>query len=322
MAERSGRKRGAGWRRWVGRGAVALGLALAGCATGGAQSDEETLARLADDASAVFGDAATGQATKARRTPAADAQAGADESPILGSVSGGGGAPAPATVNGWGVLLASASGEQGLKEMEAQRPRLAAMLGRSDVRVSRQRSGYAVVLGAHDSPSDPAAQRDLAFVKSFEVDGRRPFARAHLMPPGQSAAEESKPITTAAKEEWNLAVVREGLGREAGFTLQVGVFESVDRPKAMRAAENWVLELRQAGEEAYFYHGRTASMVSIGVFGREDWDALLDVAGPNVRALQRRFPTLRLERMDQRAGRRGKGDEPARASSLVMIPER
>jgi hypothetical protein len=317
-----------------------MALLLIGCAGGGKPSDDAERARLARESAGVFGPAdgtggdgldALGEADDGDQAPpqTGDRRGARRNESATGRGSGSGQTPggnAGSRVaeepGGWGVLLASASGDGAKAVMEQQRPQLAQLLGRRDVRVSRQRSGYAVVLGNYGAPSDPAAQRDLAFVKSFEVDGRRPFARAHLMPPVRVESDEVRPVTPHAKEEWNLAVVREGLGKQAGFTLQIGVFESSDRAAAMRAAENWVHELRQAGEEAYFYHGRTASMVSVGVFGREDWDALLDVAGPRVRALQRKYPTLRLERLDERSSRKKKNAEPERPSLLVMIPER
>lgn len=290
-------------------------LPLIGCA---ATDSEAKLDELAEEADEVFG---AGQAIRSEDLDPLRAEPGA-ASPDSGSETRQprGATDDGITPGGWGVLLAAATGPDARAQMEAQRALHAETLGRRDVRVSRQRSGYAVVLGSYDTPGDPAAQRDLEFVKSFEVDGRRPYPQAHMMPPGQRA-EELAPATPGAREEWNLATVSRSLGGEAGFTLQIGVFESVDRNQAMQAAENWTRELRGEGEEAYFYHGRSASMVSLGVFGKEDWDALFDVAAPHVRELQRRFPTLRLERMDDR--RRNRAAEPdTRPSMLVIIPER
>ncbi|MGP1345670.1 MAG: hypothetical protein ACTS3F_03255 [Phycisphaerales bacterium] len=300
-------------------GIVAAMVALGGCAAGDDRGlDEREAGELARQSEEVFGDPAGVE------SDSPDGESGQSSGSPEGVVSGGGAGAIPDSgVGGWGVLLATAAGENAQAHMEAQRLRLSELLGRRDVRVSRQRSGWAVVLGSYQRADDPGAQRDLAFVKEFRTDdGRRPFARAFLMPPGQRPAEPGSvlPGVSGSNEEWNLATVKERRGIKAAFTLQVGVFESVDRPQAMRAAENWVRELRKNGEEAFYYHGRHASMVAIGVFGREDWDALLDVASPRVRELQRRFPTTRLEVLDDRRG--GSGDAPsAPPSTLVIIPE-
>lgn len=155
-------------------------------------------------------------------------------------------------------------------------------LGRGDVSVRARESGSAVVLGSYRAPDDRAAQRDLAMVKSLEVNGQRPFAGAYLLPP------PPPPHEMGGRPEWNLVSVRDSpAGRTALYSLHIGVFEGRNR---QRQAEEEVARLRRLGEQAFYFHGADRSAVTIGLFGEDAYGTR--GVSQDVRALQMKFPHM------------------------------
>ena len=188
---------------------------------------------------------------------------------------------------------------------------LAVEFGRSDLSVRERRSGSAVVLGSYPDPQDARARDDLAWVQSLrDAPGHGPVPEGV---PGRRPASG----TRVACAEFDLAGVRELRGPSALYTLQVAVFDMRDRERAKRAAEAETQRLRRSGEEAFYFHGSSLSMVTIGVCGDEAFDA------PDARSLHAgagpaaALPVQPDEREDRIIGPDGR----AQPSSLVRIPE-
>lgn len=108
--------------------------------------------------------------------------------------------------------------------------------------------------------------------------------------------------TVAALIQYDLATAKQRVGSHAIYTLQVARYGLLDntRPKPdelasfRQAAEEAVLQLRAAGDEAYFYHGPAGSTVTIGLF--EDADYVTTTKGPdgNTTQLPRPYESARL----------------------------
>ncbi len=74
----------------------------------------------------------------------------------------------------------------------------------------------------------------------------------------------------------------------------------------------------QDGELAFYYHGPTKSMVTVGLFGDRDYDPATDRRSDRLLQTQRRFPNNMLNGrtiIERRIG--GNRTQP---SSLVMVP--
>jgi hypothetical protein len=147
--------------------------------------------------------------------------------------------------------------------------------------VAERGSRAAVLLGRLSSPSSSEAQRLLDRVRGIRLDGGRPFATAFFLPP------EGEPV----RDDLDLRFARQNLGAEV--TLQIGAYGRLDgapsekqlaefRAQAEQAAE----ELRRQGELAFYFHGPSLSMVTVGAFRQDD----LGRDPRPLAELQERFP--------------------------------
>ncbi|MFQ5490656.1 MAG: hypothetical protein ACE5GE_08035, partial [Phycisphaerae bacterium] len=109
----------------------------------------------------------------------------------------------------------------------------------------------------------PELAADLAMLRDLVDDeGRRFFMGARRVP---------APSTTAGHAAWDLRRV------DATYTLQVGVYyNDAKLHDRQKAAVEKCRQLRSQGFEAYYFHGDTCSMVTVGAFGPE---AVLDPRG-------------------------------------------
>lgn len=173
-----------------------------------------------------------------------------------------------ATPGGWSVALASYSGE-GHAERAARALERVRGLGLPDARIEARGSGSVVTLGSFADPASAEAKAALARARGIVVEGEPVFAGAFLAPPSRGAV--------AGKND--LRGARDEFGKSVRYTLQVGVYESKERREAERAAEEAAAALRRAGEPAYYFHGPTRSMVTVGAFTEKEARAFMDRAG-------------------------------------------
>lgn len=102
--------------------------------------------------------------------------------------------------------------------------------------------------------------------------------------------------------QYDLSTAKQRVGSHAIYTLQVARYGHIDNQRPTNeelasfrnAAEEAVLQLRTAGDEAYFYHGPAGSTVTIGLF--EDADYVTTTKGPdgNTQQLPRPYESARL----------------------------
>lgn len=256
----------------------------------------------------------TGCASGASQSSATDASEGRILFGSENSARSDDGGPAAGRGQGWGIVLRTFPGEPSGEEIAEYRLAATRAVRRSDVRSVRLKSGVAVVLGTYTEPDSARAKQDLEMVRGVIVGGRRPYARAFMVPPVQIVDFGSYP-------QYNLASVRSSYGRTAIWTFQIGVYESPSRDEAKRAAEEAVVLLRRDGEQAFYYHGQTRSMVTVGVFGRDDYDEQGGIKNPAIHELIKRYP-LNLLNGQYPIVERRRGQEPREQRSLlVRIPE-
>lgn len=182
---------------------------------------------------------------------------------------------------------------------------------------------FVVACGAYPSPADPKAQADLKRIQNFEFEGGKPFAGAVLAPPEVSGRAGSIP-------ELDLRSIKNDPLSKAKYTLQVGVYGRLDNeePSAAdlaqfrKAAEDAAVRLRREGDEAYYYHGPTRSMVLIGAFDETEYDANHpgDFDGPRLKAAREKFPYNLVNGAGYKETPLGAKEGKLQKSRIVMIP--
>lgn len=214
--------------------------------------------------------------------------------------------------SGWVIVLDFLSGPTHERAAAQRRIGLVGELGRDDIAIRSRSGGSAVVMGSYASADDPRAQQDLEWVRSVSNGRTQPFSRAYLLPPTNEGAASGK------NEEWNLAGIRERReGSGMDLTLQVAVFAGDgDLARARAEAEAFAVELRRAGERAYFFHGASLSVVTVGLFTNSEADGSGAPASRAAREAQRAHPLNLKDGQDPIPDRAG----VPQSSALMRIP--
>lgn len=229
-------------------------------------------------------------------------------------------APPERASRSWTILLRAFYGEG--RDQAAQQA-LQAVRDRGrlpDAFIERRRQLTMIVVGRYASRDSADALRDLERIRSMEIDGSRPYASARFLPPVGS--DRAGPL-----EEYDLANAKRIHGSWALYTLQIGVYSREDRPpnaselrEIRQAAEQAAIALRADGELAFFAHGPHRSMVTVGLFGEDDFDPTNPaIQSPDLLETRRRHPhnLLNGRIMRVKVGNRWI-DAPSR---LVVVPD-
>lgn len=221
------------------------------------------------------------------------------------------GGQTPGASPGWTILLTAFSGDDAVDRAREAAALIRSETGLADLYIDQRPQRAAVTHGRYTGPDDRQGQRDLARIRAIQIGQNRPFASAFFSPPRSGATGGHPELAlTRVKQEW---------GPSALYTLQVGVYESRDRNEAMRAAEQGALQLRRQGEMAYYHHGPTRSMVTIGVFTARDYNLATGEMSPAILDLRKRHPHNLFNGMGVRE--RGSLGERMQPSGLVLIPD-
>lgn len=247
------------------------------------------------------------------KRPTTPAPASTPAAPAKEDTRGADPAPLDLRVSGWSIVLESHSGPDAMARAQARLAPVGNDAGRSDVHVRATARGAAIVAGAYRSPDSPEARADLAMVRERVVGDRRPYSQAFFAPPRDA-------IDPGLVPEVNLLTARQVFGKEKEYTLQIGFYQSKKPEEAKRAAEQAAVQLRRDGELAFYFHGPTMSLVTVGVFSDADFDAGLRPKTAAILALQERYP-LNLHNgqfpvIEKRPG----APEMKQPSQLVKIP--
>lgn len=185
---------------------------------------------------------------------------------------------------GWTLLLHQFTGPR--REEEAHRlvRRLEDEAGMDELWISEAAGTTSVYRGRYGDQR--AARRVLQRTQRVRLEGESLLQNAVLAPLGRGSGISDDPLD---------------LSQHSGqFSLQIGYFDEEYDGDRHDAAEAVVDELREAGHEAYYYHGPHRSLVTLGVYThesafvtREDPRApgsTVSTYAGHIRELQQRFP--------------------------------
>lgn len=238
----------------------------------------------------------------------------------------------PAEMSGaptWGVLIAQFPATlAGEERANTANSRVRTRGGLPTAFLERRGSSIALIVGRHATVED--ARRELSFVRNIELENAGSVAR-----PYQTAVVSLPWVDESAgtMPEYDLRSAKARFGKGALYTLQVGIYGRLDRsrpdPDEMieyrQAAEQAVAQLRADGEDAFYYHGPTSSIVVVGIYGEKDHDPTTGVRGESdrLRTARERHPNNLLNGkgiMETRRDTRGRAVESLQRSALVAIP--
>jgi len=216
----------------------------------------------------------------------------------------------------WSILIETFTGEKARPEAANLMQRLRYEKAIPDLWVKPVGEQFHLMRGRYASRDAPPALRDLEQTRMVPLDGERRFGSIEL----------ARLSTMAANSDSLDARMHQDRGP---YSLQVAVFE-LGSPKTSRhAAEGKAAELRKAGHEAFYYHGESRSMVTVGLFSDKDRvpvkttlpsgkEVFQYAYGPRIKTLQEEFPhnlvngQLHHEQMPD-------GTKRPQASSLIQI---
>lgn len=188
------------------------------------------------------------------------------------------------SVDFWTIGLKPFAGEGARARAEQELARIARIDGLAGAFILSRGQRSVICIGKVTSPNSAEAEALLARVRNVRDEGTRPYASAFYIPP-----------TGGATSDIDLRSARAIHGPRAIYTLQVAAYGRADgrapsekdvaeaRLKAQQAAA----ELRRQGELAFYYHGPSMSMVTVGVFGERD---IQDSFSMDLRSTMERFP--------------------------------
>lgn len=193
----------------------------------------------------------------------------------------------------YGIILGSFDGDGQDVRAENFAAKVKSETQLANVQVFKGESKTVVYRGPYIDSFTDDAQRDYKQTRAIEVNGKRAFPDAALLPL-ESATRNADALSAE--------LARFELNQYAGFyTLQIGYYDQNYGNDYRKAAEQAVLSLRSEGEEAYFHHFPQQSTITIGIF--DDRDVIRNMVpgedgtvmvsytySSRVRELQNRFP--------------------------------
>lgn len=226
----------------------------------------------------------------------------------------------------WGIVLRSFSAadhQEAAATMVRSCAQIDPRLGRAHVHATGK--GSVVVYGIYEQSDSPAAQRDLAWIKEIELNGRPVFARAIL----------SRLTVGPDPDRMNPLALMSVRHRFPNihplYTLQVAVWGDfgagkMSEEELRRRGANDAQRLRNEGHDAYFHYDDNTGlcMVTVGLFDETAIDAQSGLFSPEVEAEMRKFPVNLVngeplqETIDSRRPHLG---TRVQASQLVLVPK-
>lgn len=184
----------------------------------------------------------------------------------------------------WTIGLKPFAGQGARLRAEQELARLRQLPGLKDAFVLDRGPRIVVCVGKVASPATAEAEALLERVRKIRDEGTTPFAHAFFIPPSDAAASDL-----------DLRSAPTLYGKDAIYTLQIGAYGRTDNRapterdiiEARKSAEDAAADLRRQGELAFYYHGPSMSMVTVGVFGERD---IKDSFSLELLSLMERFP--------------------------------
>lgn len=214
-----------------------------------------------------------------------------------GSKSGSASAGGPGPIGGrrsayWGIVLGTythAEHAKAASNMVTSCATIDPRLGAAHVHTSAK--GSTVIYGVYESSDDPAAQRDLKWIKDLEIQSRQIFPRAMLSRIAVGGSRHSG-------DPYALASLRKRYPNVRPlYTLAVAVWGdfgsgALSPEEIRRRGAAYARELRGRQFESYYHvdEARNLSTVTVGAFGRDALDPQSGLYAPAVEALLQAFP--------------------------------
>ncbi|MHC4991023.1 MAG: hypothetical protein ACYTGC_08580 [Planctomycetota bacterium] len=189
----------------------------------------------------------------------------------------------------WSIILETFSGEgheQAAATMITELPRVNPRLTAAWVHTSPR--GSTVVFGRYAGPDDPAAQRDMQWVKTLTIQDRPVFPRAMLSRLREGVESGLTPFEL-------MSVRQQYPDLDPLYTLQIAVWGSFEGAMpwrdAQRRARAQVQQLRGQGYQAYVHTDPDVelSMVTIGLFDHRALNPRSGLYSPEIESLLRKF---------------------------------
>ncbi|MBM4102067.1 MAG: hypothetical protein FJ256_07395 [Phycisphaerae bacterium] len=222
----------------------------------------------------------------------------------------------------WGVLLLSFTGEEHLESAKAAcrqlRQRYPLL---KDSYVREKSNGSIVLVGQFTAVDDPAAKPLAKQVQALRDGDERPFARAFLtrVEPAKRGSSSALELRRLREENPD---VRELYSLEVAVWSDFGSGE-ISLDEIRRQAEAYTKKLRAQGYMAFYQHDddKRMSMVTVGAFGRDAYDAKTMVYSDEVEAIRKNFPKLLVNGEELlRPVMRGSKETTPERPILILVP--
>ncbi len=228
----------------------------------------------------------------------------------------------PSSDGRWSIVLLSFTGEDHALLADAacinvrgRYPRLAKAF------VRERSSGSVVVVGHFAGPSDPAVKPMLDELHAVVDGSNRPFARA-MLTRLQTSSESAMGAFDLRRARQANPTAR------ALYSVEVAVWsdfgsKEISLETIRKNAEDQAKKLRAQGFTAFFHHDddRRMSIVTIGLFGPDAYNAQTMLYSSEVDAIKKKFPKLLVNGEElRRPIRKGSQETVADASLLIEVP--
>ena len=232
----------------------------------------------------------------------------------------------------WVIVLGAFSGDDQDQLAQEALAKITSQTPLSGARLIKKEKGTVIEYGRFKDPADPEAKAELQRIRETRIGDSTPMDRAFFAPP--------QGITGALPQYDLRNWKQDALAGKALYTLQIAAYGRDDNkpPTAKEsaqfreAAEKAAAQLRREGDQAFYYHGPTLSLVTIGLFGESDLK--LPIKGehgvepgfqsPRITDLQKRYPNNLLNGKGIRETVKttdGKVASKLQASRLVALPK-
>jgi len=194
---------------------------------------------------------------------------------------------------GWAILVKTFEGRKHARLASQFVKKLQQETNMSDLWSKKHEGKTYVYRGRYFSPSGYAARDELRQTRMTPFDGERPFENIEIARVVQNKVEPGDTGKVEVTKEMDLAQY----GGQDLYSLQVGVYDQAYGKDFRRAAETCAAIFRAAGDKAFFCHKPHLSMVTVGLFTRDDafvpiqvGNHMQDSYSPMVRTLQKKHP--------------------------------
>ncbi len=187
----------------------------------------------------------------------------------------------------WTIVLATFNDSLAHENAIQIRQEFTQMSGMAGAQITVQGERSILHYGSYLTLDNSAYKYDINKIKAMQVGDAQPFRGAFpsILNPSEIGSMPQYELTRLWDRYPQASVI---------YSLQIGVYDfdhgdDSSRKEARKAAEQYVTRLRSEGDPAFYYHGPTMSVVTVGTFFEHSVDAVLGV-GPEVKRMQQRHP--------------------------------